>query len=206
MRVTDFVKECTVQCAAGFESIRPAVSIIMLTDSASGHTGLARSARSVAQQKFGNFELIVVGGGSDRELARQMESLIAGDARIALLLYDANPALSAVSANLGIERARGQKLLLIDENCELFNDGLHELYQYQTRTGALGCYGKTKYLSRQGDAYWLGESKADSKSIKYSNYIPLESFLFDREIFERIGLFDPHIAAADFFASCFLFH
>jgi len=199
MQVKDFVKDVTVQCAAGFERITPAVSIIMLTDSACSHADLARAVKSVVQQKFGNFELLVVGGNSDRELARQMKPLPANDARIAFLGYEADPGLLAVSANLGIERARGQKLLLIDEHCELFADGLEELYQHQIRSGALGCYGKTKYLSHLGDAYWLGESKADSKSIKYSNYLPLESFLFDREIFEQLGLFDPHIAAADFF-------
>ena len=94
---------------------RPAVSIVLPTYNREALIG--RSIRSVLEQTFADFELIVVDDGSTDATTEELTRLAHGDRRIRYLRLDENRG-AAAARNVGIRHAMGPFIAFQDSDDE----------------------------------------------------------------------------------------
>ncbi len=164
--------------------------------------------RSVAAQRLPadhRVEVIVVDNGSG-----DASAAVARDHGARMLSLGTNRGVS-YALNRGIERARGDWILLLNNDVELAHDWIAVLLETADRAGAWFATGKI-YDARQrhlldgagdavcrgGSAWRLGHGRPDGPTFRESRktYFPsATASLFRREFFTRAGGFDEEFFA-----------
>ncbi|WP_123902456.1 glycosyltransferase family 2 protein [Pseudomonas soli] len=155
-----------------------------------------RAVRSVQQQQLQNFELIIIDDGSVDGTEAIIQRLMSEDSRIATIRYRSRIGLPAISVNLGFEYSRGQRILFSFDDNVLTSDGLIKLNTHLLQHEDVRiCYGQTRMKTETG---WvlLGDGDFDNHTARYSNSVGNGAILFDRSVFEEVGLYDPHVIIA----------
>lgn len=102
----------------------PTFSIILTTYNRS-HL-LQRAINSVLSQSYGNFELLIINGGSTDTTDHVVHSF--QDERIQYLIQDSNYGVQS-SRNLGLDSATGKYLFFLDDDDELTQGALEVIIQ-----------------------------------------------------------------------------
>jgi glycosyltransferase involved in cell wall biosynthesis len=178
----------------------PEVSIILPTFNRA-HL-LPRAIRSILNQTFSNFELIIVNDSSTDET----ESVIQGFTDLRIVYRRQEPqAGAAAGENLGISIARGSYIAFIDDDDEWFPTKLEvQVKRFRTEPETTGVvytgrwrikngekfYGPpTDILSRQGDIH--------KEIFTRETFVPLICAMVRKECFDRAGLFDATLPASN---------
>lgn len=174
---------------------KPTVSIILPTFNRSYI--IDRSIRSILDQTYQEFELIIVDDGSTdntEDVVRSFE-----DKRINYLKYKLNRG-AAHARNVGIREARGQYIAFQDSDDEWISDKLAKQIEVITETSPdvgivysgywriIG-YEKT-YLPKKGN-YSKGGDIQDI--LLKGNFITTQTVLMRKECLKKAGLFDERL-------------
>ncbi len=176
---------------------RPTVSVIIPTYNRAKL--LKRAIKSVLNQEFGDFELIVVDDASldnTPEVVKRIE-----DGRIRYIRLKKNSG-GPVARNTGIKKARGEFIALLDDDDEWLPNRLDvQVKKFENLNREVGVvYGGFYYVSQQNGRV-LGKRLPKYRGDVYGhllreNFIGSPTLLIKRECFKRAGLFDPDLSSS----------
>lgn len=195
MKVEKLLSDYKFESADGFKALKPDVSIVLPTYARATCGLFSRAVRSILSQRFSNFELIIIDDASTDGTEALIQQFMAEDSRVASIRYGQRIGLPAISVNLGFEHARGQRILYAFDDNVLTSHGLQDLYDHMQHENVRICYGQTRMKTELG---WvlLGDGDFDGHFARYSNSIGNGAILFDRTVFDEVGLYDPHVIIA----------
>lgn len=175
---------------------KPIISVIMPTY-CRNRTTLSRAIDSVLRQTFSSFELLIVDDGSTDGTFETLQRYRKQDPRIAIIRHERNSGLPAARANEAILLARGEYIAYQFDDDEWLPDCLETLYGEALRQGEpCAVYGTCQAaIKRQdGGVQRVNIGRAfDYSFLQSANYIANNSILHPKSVFERCGMYDPHI-------------
>ncbi len=178
----------------------PKVSVVILTFNRS--VLLKRALKSVLDQTFQDFEIIVVDDCSSDDTEKTAKSF--SDSRIRYIRHEENKG-EGVGRNDGIRNARGEYIAFLDDDDEWFPEKLRLQVEYLDRlpveVGAVHC-GRVDMDARSGEVLGPIEPAAFNENEKrgniywhllQTNFITLSSIILRNKCFELVGEFDENI-------------
>lgn len=179
---------------AGIDN-NPTVSIIIPTYNRSRL--LARAVKSVLNQTYQNFELIIVDDGSTDDT----REIVAGfnDKRIRYVRHEENKG-EAAARNTGIKAARGGYIAYQDSDDEWLPEKLAKqmklLEDASPEVGVIYTgFWKTENHKRTYVPFsWVSRKNGDiHKELLKGNFIGSPAVLIKKECFNKVGLFDENL-------------
>lgn len=163
----------------------PLVSIICRT---MGRPELGEALASAAGQTHSRLEIILVDAAARGEAAYRE---VCSDERVVLVLPE-SPLSRPSAANAGLERARGEYLLFLDEDDWLAPDHVEHLLSCLTAPqGVRAAYSSTRKTDVSGKSTLeTFQQPFDRLLLMRDNYIPIHSMLFARELLDEGCRFD----------------
>ncbi|MDZ7372431.1 MAG: glycosyltransferase family 2 protein [candidate division KSB1 bacterium] len=161
---------------------------------------IERCLRSVLDQTYpaDRLEVLVVDGRSTDRTREVVQRLAQEDGRVRLI--DNPDRITPVARNLGVAQARGEIIAIIDGHCWLAEDFLERGVDCLKKTAADCVGGLLTNVARTdtGRAIALvmnsplGVGNSASRASQRAGFVDHVSFpLYRREVFDRIGHFDP---------------
>lgn len=168
------------------------VSVIIPTYNRAGL--LSRAVRSVLNQTFKDFELIIVDDGSvdnTKDVVREFRN---DDDRIKYV-WQKNSGTPAGSLNSGIKLAKGEYIAFLDDDDEWLPQKLEKQLALflNPKTSNLGIVGCGAFIIRGSTVktYQFPKTNNILKSLlEKSVFLSCSSNLIKRNIFNKVGLFD----------------
>jgi glycosyltransferase involved in cell wall biosynthesis len=179
-------------------TINPLFSILLTTHNRSQF--LPRAIRSVLQQRFTDFELIIIDDNSTDNTQAVLAQF--KDPRITSIQHTHNQGVSA-ARNTGIQQARGEYICFLDDDDEYLADYLQEIYLFLQKnkkpfigfiwTGIASVY--TADNLAHGKAMVKEEcwDLSKEKNLLYLARVAFYGVTFHRQCFEQVGLFNPEL-------------
>lgn len=156
---------------------------------------LERAIKSVLNQTFKNFELIIVDDGSTDNTCELVNQFIQIDSRVKYI-WQENSGGPAKPRNMGIRKAKGEYITILDSDDEILPEKLEkQVNKFQSEPENVGVvYCGIKYVSKNGKC----RTKKVIPSLKGNLFVKLlqDSFLgystllIKKECFQKSGLFD----------------
>jgi glycosyltransferase involved in cell wall biosynthesis len=178
---------------------RPKVSVIIPTYNYAHF--LADAIRSVLEQTFRDFELIIVDDGSIDDTAAVAQGYFS-DTRVRYI-YQENRGLSA-ARNTGIREARGEYIALLDADDVWLPLKLEKQIQlFEDAEDIVLVYCMVEHIDENSDKLshfsWPHKIGATYKDLMYFPWVvgSGSSVLIRKSVFESTGLFDESLAAAE---------
>lgn len=185
------------------EEVPPKVSIVVT--SLNAEEGIADCLRSLFSQDYGNFEVILVDGGSSDSTVEKARE-VAGECAKFRAVVDDSAKTPAAGRNRGVKIASGEFVAFTDSDCEAKPDWISILMSPQhwvATTGAIG--GKTLFTKVSDDrgmlkalhaaiATGLGSGGSaqflDRKTAAKVRSLPSCNVIYRKNVFETYGGFD----------------
>lgn len=181
------------------ESLQPLVSIIVRTCSRPNVLRLA--LESIQKQTYPNIEVIVVEDGSNDSEKMLREEY--GNLPIKYF-YMKEKAGRTKTGNFALAQASGKYLNFLDDDDMLYPNHVEVLVQALEGSTCYAAYSiaeESQIVVKSKDPY---EARERRKLIRYTqpfnrillyhyNYIPIQSILFARELYEHLGGFDEEL-------------
>ncbi len=178
----------------------PLVSVIVRTYK--GRESILREAvQSILNQTYPNIELVIVEDGTEE--ARPFAEELKENKLLASVQYiSIQKAGRCIAGNTGLEYSKGDYLAFLDDDDLLFADHfevlVNELYSrndigavyalaYEVGTEILS-YSPLKYIEHSRQIFY--RQKFSRPLLWYKNYIPIQSILFKKALYDQYGGFD----------------
>jgi glycosyltransferase involved in cell wall biosynthesis len=171
----------------------PKVSIIMLTYNRPQFIG--RAVTSVLEQKFSDWELIVVDNGTGDETERVVRAHFEHDTRLNYVRHLQKTRIAA-SSNFGLARARGEYIAILDDDDYWATDAkLGKQIEFLDKNADVVCCGGGYILidekGREKGRYLKPESDAGiRKSALVANPMINSTTMFRLNVARKIGGYD----------------
>jgi glycosyltransferase involved in cell wall biosynthesis len=166
---------------------------------------VARAIKSVLNQTYQDFEIIVVDDGSKDNTEYVVKEI--EDSRIRYVRQD--NAGACVARNTGIKNAKGYYVSFLDSDDEWFPLMLEkQLEQYQSDS-EIGCvYSDLQVKTGNGDVHSFGKpfivkGNCYADVLRQGYMAPTSVLSAKRECFDKVGLFDVHFPASQDDDMCF---
>jgi O-antigen biosynthesis protein len=176
--------------------MNPIVSVIVPTFDRPAM--LRECLRSIAQQTYGNIEIVIVndGGASVREMVSSLEL-----GRDVLFIDHEVRKGPAAARNNGIKAAKGEYIAYLDDDDVYYPDHISELINFLENHRYSVVYSEAaKVLQYKSDGeYRTKESENmhsfdfDAEKLLVSNYIPIICVSHRKDCMENIGNFDENL-------------
>ncbi|MDH6309644.1 teichuronic acid biosynthesis glycosyltransferase TuaG [Dysgonomonas sp. PFB1-18] len=188
------------------DNVKPLVSVIMPAYNAAGY--IAESVRSVMQQSYDRWELIVVNDGSHDTTEEIVQNLQKEDNRIKYYFQENKGQYTA--RNLALQVAQGELVAFLDSDDIWFPDKLevsvsellssdHDLFFTDTYTFyQLSDLEDTSSLKTLGVSTRIYEGEAATRLFIEQNRIPILTVLTKRDILIEAGGFPSFRIAEDY--------
>ena len=161
-------------------SPHPLCSVVIRT---LGRHELNEALSSVAKQRYSNLEVVVVDATGDGgpDLSRRC-----GPFPLRIVSFGA-PLLRAAAANAGLDAARGDYLIFLDEDDWFEPEHISELVNALTsNAGAQAAYAGVLHTRARGsDESSLLNDPFDPVRLRCHNYIPIHAVLFSRSLLDQ---------------------
>ncbi len=156
---------------------------------------LKRAIKSVLNQTFQDFELIVVDDGSTDDTKKIVDSF--SNQKITYI-YQQNSGGASRPKNTGIKTAKGDYIAILDSDDEWLPDKLKKQIQYfaESKNPKLGVVGCDIVIIE-------GSKKTNYKIPKYKNIFKRilitddmgtgSAMMYKKEVFDKVGLFDENL-------------
>ncbi|MGX9144751.1 glycosyltransferase [Mesorhizobium sp. 128a] len=176
----------------------PEVTVILPTF-ARANGSLRLSIESVLSQSYGDFELIIVDDGSRDGTADVLSEYQLADPRVIIHSYRYNSGLPALRVNQAALHRRGKYIAYQFDDDLWTEDSLKVRMAWLERQavpsvayGSCDAYRATS----EGDVFLrvLGQ-EFNYGLLQHGNYIANNSVIHHAALFERHGMYDPHVAA-----------
>ena len=182
---------------------RPVVSVLVRT--VAGRAGrLAEAVASVAQQTYGPVELVIVEDGSDTALALVAQLRATG--RFHAVQYRPLAKVGRCTAgNAAMDAATGELMCFLDDDDLFYADHVEVLVDaLAARTELAGVYSlayevQTEVISAEPWVYrdlnhrLMYRQPFSRALLWHHNYMPIQTVLFRRSLFEKHGGLDPEL-------------
>jgi len=172
---------------------KPLVSILMATYNRAGF--LPRAIRSVLNQSYQGWELLVADDGSVDETKKTVEELAAKDARIRYLWHSHTGRIAVIS-NFGLRRVQGKYVAVLDDDDYWIDaDKLSKQVGFlENNPEYAGCGGGIMLTDQEGRSYG-GVKKPESdqairKNALIANPMANSTTLFRYDAAKEIGFYD----------------
>lgn len=146
--------------------------------------------RSVLEQKYQNWELIVIDDGSVDETKRIVERLSIHDQRIRFYINEKNLGVSK-TRNRGISIASGDWIAFLDSDDIWDKNKLEKQMLYAKKMSADFLFTGSAYINEKGE-YYQGTfnvpEKVDYRKLRTQNVISCSSVLVKKKYFENIKM------------------
>ncbi len=175
-----------VSRSPSYDRPAPQVTVICALYNHAGH--IAGALDSVKDQRFGDWELVVCDDGSTDGSGKVVEDWIeANPERAALLVrHPVNRGLPA-ARNTAVERARGEYVLVLDADNELYPNCLERLTEaLDNDPKAAFAYGILEQFDRNGPVGLSGYFGWEPERLVEENYIDALA-LIRRETLQQLG-------------------
>ncbi len=197
MRVADLIKESIWIPGASYDKYRPTVTVIMPTYRRGANGYFKRAAESVLAQTMKDIELIIIDDGSTDGTADVIEQLMGRDPRVSCIRHPRNVGLPALSLFEGFAKSRADILMFAFDDNDLYPTALESLHSHLERLNKSVVYGHVKMHFFNGSdsrgIMDLGSGQEPLTTLFSHNFIPNNGVMARREVFERVGWYDPHI-------------
>lgn len=181
------------------EALQPLVSIIVRTCSRPNVLRLAME--SIRKQTYTNIEVVVVEDGSNNSENMLREEY--GDLRIKYF-YMKEKAGRTKTGNFALAHAEGDYFNFLDDDDILYPNHIEELIRVLELSGSHAAYSiaeESQIIVKSWEPYIVREKR---KLVRYaqpfnrillyhSNYIPIQSIMFERRLYEQLGGFDEEL-------------
>jgi len=180
-----------------------------------------RAIRSILNQTYKNFELIVIDDGSTDNTEKVVKEFREKDKRIKYIQYKKNKG-AAVARNTGIKAAKGEYIAFQDSDDEWVPEKLEkQMEAFDKATPNVGVvYTDLQRVNKDGGIkYWhsptvIYKNLINQKTLDYQVMgLGIQSALIKKERFNRVGLFDenfPGFEDLELFIrlskDCFFYH
>lgn len=176
--------------------MNPLVSVIVPT--CNRPAMLRECLRSIAQQTYGNIEIVVVndGGESVREMVSSMEL----GREVQFIDHKVRKGPSAARNN-GIKAAKGKYIAYLDDDDVYYPDHILELVNFLENNRSFVVYSDAmKVLQYKSDGECLTKESEhidsidfDAEKLLVSNYIPVICVSHRKDCVENVGYFDENL-------------
>jgi O-antigen biosynthesis protein len=176
----------------------PLVSVCMPTYRLRSGGTNQRAIESVLEQSFTDFEFIIVDDGSLDGLYDLLLQYQKRDSRIIIVRHEINSGLPGLRVNEAILLAKGKYIAYMFEDDEWYPNALEDLVT-TAQSGPEECaiYGTIDWIIHQSDGKvqnrMLGNWDFNYGLLKNQNYMANCAILHSRSVFEKCGLYDPHV-------------
>ncbi|QTQ36968.1 Glycosyl transferase, family 2 [Aromatoleum petrolei] len=151
-------------------------------------------------QTHGNIEVVVVddGDGQGKEVT---DEFCASSSREIVYIRTSGAVGRSVAGNIGLARAKGDFICFLDEDDQLYADHVEVLVAHAVTRGLCVCYALAEEISAEStaDGWTDGHVSVRYRQefsrvlLWYKNYLPIQSVLFARSLFEELGGFDERL-------------
>lgn len=176
----------------------PLVSVCMPTYRLRPGRTNQRAIESVLEQSFTDFEFIIVDDGSLDGLYDLLLEYQKRDSRIVIVRHEINSGLPGLRVNEAILLAKGKYIAYMFEDDEWYPNALKDLVA-AAQSGPEECavYGTVEWEVHQPDGKvenrLLGDWDFNYGLLKNRNYLANCAVLHSKSVFDKCGLYDPHI-------------
>ena len=197
-KITSYPYEVYMQLRG--DRINPKVSIIL--PSFNRAYLLPRAIKSILNQTFQDFELIIVDDGSSDNTEEVLNSF--KDKRIIYIRHDRNKGASA-ARNTGLKVASGEYIAFQDSDDEWIPDKLEkQIKVFEAAPSEVGVVYTSfwKYLNNNEKIYIPNpkiklKEKYIFKELLKHNFIGLPTAIIRKECFEKVGRFDEELSCLE---------
>lgn len=155
---------------------------------------LSQAIRSVINQTYKNWQLLIIDDGSADDTRKVVEEFIRKDLRIRYFYQENKGQVCAM--NLGIKNSKGDYIAFLDDDDEWLPEKLEKQIEKMKSdklvglvyTDAIILDGKTNSNKRSDIA--KTQSGFIYEDLLIRNFITASSVLVRKEVFEKLGLFD----------------
>lgn len=159
---------------------------------------LERAIKSVCDQDYKNIEIIVVNdGGQDvSELVTKYKSLYGSQDRTFVYIFNKVSVMRSAAANLGLNKAQGKYICLLDDDDYFLKNHLSEHVSVQKKNGNLWSFSKTMESVEDNDGLELEKRPGrlypfnELKFLFFENYFPSNSVVFQKSLIDKVSGFD----------------
>lgn len=167
-------------------SYRPFISIIMPVFNPD-RIAFVQTLNSIKEQTYGNFELCISDGGTEKRLDC-IDHVFINDSRIKYISVDNNPGISE-NTNNALLLADGDIIALMDHDDVLEPNALYEMVQ-KFSEGYDMVYSDEDKVTQELDKYFAPYRKPDyNRNLLLSNNYICHLTMIKREIVSRVGHF-----------------
>lgn len=197
MFVKDLIKDTLWTSSENYGLIKPKLSVLLPTYSR-GQSGLfERAIHSILQQTFSDFELIIIDDASTDGTKFLIEQFMAQDKRISCLTHRHNIGLPAVSEYEAFIRSTGDYIIFAFDDFVFEPNAFMDLYQFAIQKNASMCYGFANvYYNDHLEQRFILFDTQNLSNLETTNCIANSSVIIKKEVFYKVGLYDPHILLA----------
>lgn len=175
----------------------PLVSVVVRTHCRPAM--LREALRSLVHQTYPNLEIVVVEDGAPTARA-MIEAEFGSVARLRYVATGERVGRSR-AGNIGLSMAGGEWLGFLDDDDQLFADHVEVLLQAALDKGVLGAYGiawevvtelrSSEPLEYVEKSHFVRYRQPFARALMWHcNYLPIQSVLFHRSLYERYGGFE----------------
>lgn len=157
---------------------------------------LLRAVKSIQQQTYKNWELIIIDDSpssySERSNVENAVCALMED-RITYIQHEKNMG-AQVSRNQGLALAKGEWISFLDDDDEYVSDKLETQLKAAKRYGVLWVAGKSIFFDDKRSKGKLSKEKCYNgyvfEHLLYNNFIPSITPLVNKQCYEKVGNFD----------------
>ncbi len=170
----------------------PKITVVLPTfkRAKSGH--LEKAIESVIDQKYRNWELIIVDDASTDGTRELIEFYMEIDSRVNCIRHNYNLGLPAVSEYEAYIKSRGEYIAYIFDDNEWEEDHLYLSMKAMKKHNVKATYGITRSFS--DNSTYLDIGLIGLEYLPVLNCIGNGSIVLHKEIIETVGLYDPHLS------------
>ncbi len=155
----------------------PLVSVIVRS---MDRSMLQDALESVASQTYANVEVVVVNATGNPHRA-----LGDGCGRFPLRLVQSAGALNrSAAANLGMESAKGDYLIFLDDDDFFLDNHLEKLSRALVQSPARACYTGVQLVGSEGQTLLVLDEPWEMDRLRAANFLPIHAVLFERSLVE----------------------
>ncbi|NFT91812.1 glycosyltransferase family 2 protein [Clostridium botulinum] len=174
-----------------YDSIKPEVTVILPTFRRAKQGTFEKAVESVINQKYSNWELIIVDDSSTDGTEDLIKFYMDLDNRINTIRNTYNLGLPAISEYQAYKKARGEYIAFIFDDNIWSEDHLLLAIKNMVKNNVKMTYGIARSFSHN-DIY--DDIDLPLVNLPIHNCIGNGSVVLHREIFETVGMYDPHLS------------
>ncbi len=168
----------------------PLISVIVRS---MDRPSLRQALDSIALQTYPNIEVVIVNAKGEGH-----RSLPDACGRYPMRLIGGGPFARSRAANVGLDEARGQFLMFLDDDDWFYPHHVARLKQALDEDGpAVAAYSSIRCLDAGGAETRRFEADFDPVQLCIDNYIPIHAVLFRREVVDGGARFDEGLALCE---------